>query len=209
MSITNNQQINIIHIGKCGGSTIDNILTKNNIKFNKIHIMKPIFNTKYKYVITLRNPIDRFISAFNWRYKLVVSDKTQENRFKGEKDTLIKYGCVNNLAENITSFDINESYIHHIYEDINFYLDDFLGKCKKEDIIGILTQEDLQNDIKQIFNICDTNIHINQNNTITNKYISSQGYKLLKNYLYKDYECINKLFDMGCLSDKQYKILSK
>jgi hypothetical protein len=209
MSIDNNQQINIIHIGKCGGSTIEKILTKNNIEFNKIHITKPIFNKKYKYLITIRNPIDRFISAFNWRYKLVVLDKIQENRFEGEKDTLIKYGCVNNLAENITSFDINKSYIHHIYEDINFYLDDFLGKCKKENIIGILTQEDLQHDIKQIFNICDTNIHINQNNTIINKYISSQGYDLLKNYLYKDYECINKLFAMGCLSDKQYKILSK
>lgn len=205
----NNQQINIIHIGKCGGSTIHYVLAKNNIEVNEIHIAKPIFNEKYKYLITIRNPIDIFISAFNWRYKLVVLDKIQENRFEGEKDILIKYGCVNNLAENITSFDINKSYIHHIYEDINFYLDDFLKKCKKENIIGIVTQEDLQHDIKQIFNNCDTDIHINQNNTIINKYISSQGYDLLKNYLYRDYECINKLFAMGCLSDKQYKILSK
>ena len=55
-------------------------------------------------MIVIRNPIDRFISAFNWRYKLVVLDKTQEERFVGEKNTLIKYSRVNNLSENIGDF---------------------------------------------------------------------------------------------------------
>jgi len=198
----------LIHIGKCGGSTVTHILSKNNINHEYVHITKPIFDEKCKYLIVIRNPIDRFISAFNWRYKLVVLDKTQENRFVSEKDTLIKYGCVNNLAENIAFFDINETYIHHIYEDINFYLHDFLGKCKKENIIGVVTQEDLNYDIKQIFNISNDNVHIFDNNK-SDKYISNIGYNLLKQYLYKDYECINKLFDMGCLTDKQYNILSK
>uniref|UniRef100_A0A6C0EW27 Sulfotransferase domain-containing protein n=1 Tax=viral metagenome TaxID=1070528 RepID=A0A6C0EW27_9ZZZZ len=199
----------VIYIGKCGGATTKQILNINNIEHQEVHLTKPVFNENYKYVIIIRNPIDRFISAFNWRYKLVVSDKTQENRFIGEKDTLIKYDNVNNLAENITRFDINKSYIHHIYEDINFYLDDFLGKCKKGNIIGIVTQEDLEHDIEHIFNICVKNIHKNKNNTIIDKYISNTGYDLLKHYLYKDYECIDKLFAMGCLSDKQYNILSK
>jgi hypothetical protein len=201
--------IKLIHIGKCGGSTVAKMLQKNNIKYKEIHISKPIFNKNDKYLIVIRNPIDRFISAFNWRYKLVVLDKTQEERFVGEKNTLIKYSRVNNLSENIDSFDINKSYIHHIYEDINFYLGDFLKKCKKENIIGIVTQENLQYDIKKIFNICENNINNNKNHTVVDKYISNIGYDLLKDYLYKDYECIHKLFAMGCLSDKQYKNLSK
>lgn len=200
--------IQVIHIGKCGGSTCTSILNKFNIKYELIHIKKPVFDDNCKYLIIIRNPIDRFISAFNWRYKLVVLDKTQENRFAGEKDTLQKYGCVNNLAENIECFDVNKTYVHHIYEDINFYLDDFLKKCKKENIIGVITQEDLNYDMQQIFNICDVNTHIH-NNTKADKYISTTGYNLLKKYLHKDYECVNKLFAMGCLTDKQYTILSK
>ena len=202
--------INVIHIGKCGGSTVNHILKKNNIKHQTIHVSKPIFDPNCKYLIVIRNPIDRFISAFNWRYKLVVLDKTQQKRFKFEKDTLQKYGCINNLAENIDSFDIDKSYIHHIKEDIHFYLNDFLGKCKKENIIGVITLEDLNNDIKQICNISnDTVIHINNNKSKLDKCISDLGYDLLKKYLFKDYECINKLFIMGCLSDKQHNILSK
>jgi hypothetical protein len=200
--------IRVIHIGKCGGSTVSCILNKFGIKHENIHIVKCTFDDNYKYLIVIRNPIDRVISAFNWRYKLVVLDKTQENRFVGEKDTLEKYGCVNNFAENIDCFDISKSYIHHIYEDINFYLCDFLKNVKKENVIGVVTQEDLKNDIKFIFNICNNNIHIH-NNTEACKYISEKGRQLLKQHLYKDYECVNKLFALGLLSDKQYSVLSK
>jgi hypothetical protein len=200
--------IHVIHIGKCGGTTLTHILKTNKIDHQIIHVKKPIFNDNYKYLIIIRNPIDRFISAFNWRYKLVVLDKTQENRFVGEKDTLIKYKSANNLAEHIDDFYINKPYIHHISEDINFYLNDFLIKCKKENILGVVTQEYLDDDIKQILNICSDNMHQN-NNPSSDKYISNLGYDLLKQYLHNDYKCINKLFDMGCLSDKQYKILSK
>jgi hypothetical protein len=100
-----------------------NTLSKNNIEFNQIHIKKVKFKENKKYVILLRNPISRFISAFNWRYKLVLLDKTQENRFFNEKNTLEKYNNVNNLAENIEKYedDIVEEYKHHIYEDINYY----------------------------------------------------------------------------------------
>ena len=199
----------VIHIGKCGGSTVINVLKKNKIACDEIHINEPKFNDKHKYLIVIRNPIDRIISAFNWRYKLVVIDKKQEKRFLDEKNTLTKYKCINTFAENILNFDVKKTYIHHIYENIDFYLSNFLTKCKKENIIGVVTQENLEYDIQQIFKIRVNNIHINKNNTKTDKFISDKGYDLLKQYLYKDYECIDKLFSMGCISQKQYDILSK
>jgi hypothetical protein len=199
----------VIHIGKCGGSTVMNVLKKNKIESKEIHIVEPQFNNKHKYLIVIRNPIDRFISAFNWRYKLVVIDKKQEKRFLDEKNTLTKYNCVNTLAENILDFDVKKTYIHHIYENIDFYLSNFLKKCKKENIIGVVTQENLEYDINQIFKISVNNIHIFKNNTKTDKYLSNKGYDLLKKYLYKDYECIDKLFSLGCLTQKQYDVLSK
>jgi hypothetical protein len=142
--------VQLIHIGKCGGSTVASLLDKHNIRTRHVHIKKPVFNPRDKYLIVIRNPIDRFISAFNWRYKLVVLDETQKNRFPGERDILTKYATVNNLAENIAAFDVNKTYIHHIREDISYYLSDFLQKCKKENILGVVTQENLNHDMEQI-----------------------------------------------------------
>jgi len=202
----------IIHIGKCAGSVVCNTLRKNKIEFNQIHIQKAKFKENKKYVILLRNPISRFISAFNWRYELVLIDKTQKNRFFKEKNALEKYNNVNNLAENIENYDDDwgEEYIHHIYQDINYYLSDFLRDCKSENILGVITQENLYDDFKRIFNIdIDENVESRKNKSGMSKDISDTGYKLLKKYLWRDYECIEKLYKMGCLSKKQYRKLSK
>jgi len=112
----------------------------------------------------------------------------------GEFDTLTYYGSVNNLAENIADFDIDSSYIHHIKEDINFYLDNFLLECKKENIIGIITTENIHFDIQQIFKSYDTISTIHElNNNQMSKIITDIGYEKLKKYLYRDYDCIDKL----------------
>jgi hypothetical protein len=202
----------IIHIGKCAGSVVCNTLKKNNIEFTQIHVQKAKFKENKKYVILLRNPVSRFISAFNWRYKLVLIDKTQKKRFYKEKNALEKYNNANNLAENIENYDDDEGeeYIHHIYEDINYYLSDFLRECKSENILGVITQENLFDDFRKIFNIeIDEIVKSRKNKSGMSKDISDTGYKLLKKYLWRDYECIEKLYEMGCLSKKQYRKLSK
>lgn len=202
----------IIHIGKCAGSVVCNTLKKNNIEFTQIHVQKAKFKKNKKYVILLRNPVSRFISAFNWRYKLVLIDKTQKKRFYKEKNALEKYNNANNLAENIENYDDDEGeeYIHHIYEDINYYLSDFLRECKSENILGVITQENLFDDFRKIFNIeIDEIVESRKNNSSMSKDISDTGSKLLKKYLWRDYECIEKLYKMGCLTEKQYTKLSK
>jgi len=200
--------VNIIHIGKCGGSTVGLILTQNNIKFEHIHIEKPIFNKHKKYLIMIRNPIRRFISAFNWRYRLVVVDKVQPDRFKGEAETLTRYKSVENMVMNIDSYDKTKQYIHHIYEDIDFYLGDFLQKCKKKNIVGVILQEDLNNCMMEIFRVQVGDTNLKKNNS-SDTYISNTGYEKLKKYLYKDYQCIDKLYSMGLITERQYKILSE
>ena len=204
----NEEPFTIIHIGKCGGSSVSTILNKHNIQRHKIHVAKPNFHSNRKYVIVIRNPIQRFISAFNWRYKLVVLEKSQENKFAGEKALLTKYASVNNLAENISEFNIHKNYIHHIKEDIFFHIGKFLEKCTKENILGIITTENLLEEVNQLFGLQE-NIHAKNNTTVKDKYISDVGYKNLKNYLKKDYDCIDKLFAMGCLTQEQYNVLSK
>lgn len=199
----------LIHIGKCGGTSIINLFATNYIKIDKVeHVNTVEYDDNCKYIILIRNPISRFISAFNWRYKLVCESNNnyQLNRFQNEKSTLEKYKTVNTLAENINEYSNNNEYIHHIKEDINFHIGDFLKKCKKENIIAVLTTETLDDDCKRFFNL---NIvkSFKQNKSYDVK-ISNIGYENLKEYLHKDYECIEKLYKLNLITDNQYELLS-
>ena len=79
-----------VHIVKCGGVTLENAIEDSPLvkdlfaSVHKVHIRKPPILKNASYAIVVRNPIDRAISAFNWRYKLVVTDELQKHRFYGE-----------------------------------------------------------------------------------------------------------------------------
>lgn len=202
-----------IHVGKCGGSSVIEELKKKDIKFFEKHVAKLKFRKNKKYYIIIRNPISRFISAFDWRYKLVVEDEVQKDLFEGEYALLKKYGTVNNLAENIYNekgelvldFRNDDFYIHHIKEDIDFYLGDLLKKCKKKHILAVLATETLSEDLKKSFDITLTS-HLKKNKKKNE--LSSLALNNLIKYLEKDFECIERLNDMDLLTEIQYKKLS-
>ncbi|RSK40703.1 sulfotransferase family 2 domain-containing protein [Mangrovimonas spongiae] len=203
----------VIHIGKCGGSSVIEELNKRDLKFFEKHVGEVTYRRNKKYIIVIRNPISRFVSAFNWRYKLVVEDGTQKDLYLGEKELLEKYSDINNLAENIydeegnlvLDFKNDEFYIHHLKEDIDFYLADFLKKCKKKQIVAVLATETLSEDLKTHFNIT-LKSHLKKNKKKTD--LSNLAVNNLIQYLEKDYDCIEKLNNMGVLTEKQYQKLS-
>eukprot|EP01084_Bolivina_argentea_P188581 324600_1 len=206
-----------IHIGKCGGASVWHELENHSFVGNFIDLEKVKFNSDIKYVLLIRNPIQRFISAFNWRYKLVIHQ--HKRAYKGERQLLQKYKTVNNLSESLYDekgkllwhFGKPRSYkyIHHIFEDINWYIGgDFLENCNKtKNIIGVITTENIVNDMQYIFGVT-LNLHLHNNQERNDKFLSEIGYENLKKYLKKDYECIDKLYKMNVISTKQYDILS-
>ena len=62
-----------IHIGKTGGSAIYKILTEKKINFIEYHNTQN-YNINKKFIIWVRNPLSRFVSAFNYLYYLVNYD---------------------------------------------------------------------------------------------------------------------------------------
>ena len=214
LTYINMKNLVIIHIRKCGGGTILEELQSRNIKFKEIHIEEAVYEPHCDYVIVIRNPITRFISAFNWRYYLVCDSKIQEDRFDNEKNILEKYKNVDNLCVDLKNNPNifngepeSDNYVHHLSEDIHFYLKNFIKKCPIKQIIGIICTETLKKDMKNIFNI-DVTKH-DKDNSGYNKIITNDSYHILKSYLANDYMIIDKMYQLGWINDEQYDILKQ
>jgi len=93
-----------IHIGKTGGSYISEQCE--NIKnFKVIHMAKPKYESSRKYIIWIRDPVARFISAFNHSLNLVNFDIEDRdfNTLYNDPDTpyyKLKNKIVNKIAYN-------------------------------------------------------------------------------------------------------------
>jgi len=212
----------IIHIGKCGGSTLRVEFKKHKIKYKEIHVRKFEWknSTKSPYIITIRNPLSRFVSAYNWRYYLNFDEEdykeNQSHRFHGEKKFLKKYNTSNALAEAL--YDDNgvqqidfvrpSNYVHHLKEDIHFYLKDLKEDYKN--IYGVVATETMAADMKRLFGI-ELAEHSKDNGSRKkySKFLSEKAKRNLLRYYQKDFEDINKLHRMNLLTSEQYEKLTK
>ena len=208
----NSKTLIYIHIGKCGGVSLVNAIKKSSFVQNqfssvhKIHVRKPPILKNASYAIVVRNPIKRAISAFNWRYKLVVTDKIQKNRFNGEYEILKKYGTLNSLCEQLyldgkLNSVVSDEFqtIHHLKENISFYLKPLLDKVSPSQLFAVFATETLDEDIANILNVKnEVYIHQNSKKTSANKkYLSEKAYHNLKTYLADDYLYLSKLLTMN------------
>jgi len=120
--------LRFIHIGKTGGTTLLKLFEDNNVKISEYHFNKN-YKLNEKYIIWLRNPLTRFVSAFNMEHHFItfdyknmkVEDITKKNCMWPEVihkmiiskrdyvihprfDRLIRFfGSANSLAESLTS----------------------------------------------------------------------------------------------------------
>lgn len=192
-------------MGKCGGTTIYKTLKENGVNFYYIHGLhpRPKYQPGKKYFITIRNPVDRFVSAFYWRKRLTHNE--QRHRFAGEYEFFKKYPTIEDLIRDDISM-LQKQYVHHINEDIDHYLGAFVDQCDPKAVLGIACTETLDRDLKAIFNI---DIKNHENNNKSKKPLTEDNRKILKNYIHKDYLVIEKLYKINLLSKEQYEILSK
>lgn len=202
----------LVHIGKCGGSSLRKAISKsgNDSNFQRVHIAKPPIFYDRNYGIVCRGPISRALSAFNWRYKLVIIDEVQKNRFLGEREVLKKYGSLNNLAESLYIDGVLQSNvsrdfltIHHLYENISFYLKDLLDIISPDQIKFVISQESLDADIKRILGV-ELSFKEKAGYEKISTFLSDRAVCNLRNFLQEDYQCIMKLFSWGKISKESF-----
>lgn len=114
-----------IHVGKTGGTTLHTLL-RNQKNYKEYHLVNN-YKDNEKYILWVRNPIHRFVSAFNHSYygvhtdpsivpeftlnKCLLPQRLQQSigrpyMFSKEYDALMKeFKSANNLAESLTSTD--------------------------------------------------------------------------------------------------------
>lgn len=210
--------IYIIHIGKCGGGSLKQELNKKRIKISQCHVEKPIIKKKFKYIILIRDPINRFISAFNWKMFRCTTKKghnfqgMERPRNINEINGYLYWKNINNFAENLYDEKGNINYMalkliknsNHLHLDISFYLEEILPFLNKNNC-DIIRFENYKDDINRIFNIetITSTSHVYKKKY--SKYISEKGKKNLRKYLEKDYKCFDKLKEKNIINDDYYQ----
>lgn len=154
----------------------------------------------------------------DWRYKLVVTDEEQKTRFRGEYEILKKYGTLNAIAEQLYSGDkLNPEVarefrtIHHLKEDIAFYLSELLEKISPSRVYAVFSTESLDEDILTILGVSSTEkIHENASSTDSEKkYLSETARSNLRRFLIEDYRALEKLLMISHTTHASKEVLLK
>lgn len=167
-------------------------------------------------MFVVRNPIQRALSAFNWRNTLVVETGHQRDRFPGEFEILRKYGTLNNLAERLytdggENRDVISAFrsIHHLKESISFYLDSLLEHLTPRHVFAVLTTEFLDEEIPSILKVDDyESVHRHRQTRSTEQLqLSELATKNLARVLTPDYNAIRRLLALHEIPEPQQAAL--
>lgn len=211
-----------IHVGKCGGGAVGKAIKESPVireKFRavkKVHVKKPFYQKNARYLIVLRNPIERAISAFNWQYRRVVETKKEEFTRPGEFEILKKYKNINNSAENLYVNDVLNisavkewQMVHHLREDIDFYLTDLLSHVRPDQIFAVLIQESLEEDVSRLLSVesLETQHENRSGRDDSQLELSTIARDNLRKFLEAEYAVIKKVNSLYPLDEKNLEVL--
>ena len=221
------EDIIYIHIGKTGGSTLQNYFN-----FRKIHTIKPQFFNNKRYIISIRNPLKLFVANINNEKKIIYAlehyyntkkilnipaQERLERHIKNNKkyshtreiDQFLKKNSINQICLNIKNID-KKYLVGHTLKNISWYLDngEFIKKYHKN-IIYVTKQETLDNDINNIAKMLNIKVNLNEKknkrkNNDKDEYLSPQAIKNLKDFFKNtEYKTLKTLYDYNFI-DKEY-----
>jgi len=168
MTVSRNTPFQLVHVGKCGGSSVAIELQRNGFDFEHVHVRRPVFGPDVRYVILVRDPVERFVSAFNWRYHLLGQKQSSSEfhedpivRLKQQAEWLFlsHFQDVNDFAErlvpriasDVSAMTTMMGLIGHAREGFSWYLDDLLGLLSPSQLLGVIAMERFPDDFETVF----------------------------------------------------------
>ena len=185
-------------------------------RVRKVHVERPRLRAGQHYLLVIRNPVSRAISAFNWRHHLVMQTEKQKDRFPGEWEILNKYKTLNALAERLYEDGIpNESVlrefrtIHHLRESIAFYLGEFPERVNPKRIFAVFCAEFLDQEVEDVLQVPGApRIHENASKQPEeNTRLSDVGRANLARVLEEDYRVVEWLCEVKKLPAEKRRVL--
>jgi hypothetical protein len=207
----------LVHVGKCAGGTISRELSMAGFNFECVHLRKPPLVCSLNYIILIRDPVERFVSAFCWR-KHILSSRLKNEKALSYRDLsnlknsmelefLSHYQNANQLAEEIDPFHPNRglhgslgliNLIGHIPTGFSWYLDDLLEHPSRKRIIAAIAVETLPRDLDTVFGIKSV-FKDKSSYPEKNHYLSDQSRRNLADLFSAEYRALRKL--SLCLSE--------
>lgn len=203
-----------VHVGKCAGSTILRHFQEQGLDVFQEHVTQVKFQKGKRYIVALRNPMARQLSAYNWRKRLVYLEGDRKDQFPGEYDVFDKFQSFSDYLEALYLPDGqlrphergSDLYVHHFPEGLAFHLNDILRNASPETIQAVVCQEHLSDDMQRCFEI--TVKHRERANTSERPTLSPQAHENLLAYCEDDFRTIEQLNKQGHLTQQQYVSLS-
>jgi hypothetical protein len=212
-TLSNLMPFDLIHVGKCGGSTITKELLEANYDFEHFHLRRPVAQPERRYVILARDPVARFVSAFNWRIHLYRSgglppanatNRLSQMRHRAEEEFLFSFENANALAEQLDPvgpFDVSPAavligLIGHVPQGFQWYLGHLLDHIKPAQIAGVICTERLADDFKNVFGFRPA-LELNKNDENFSSCLSEKGRANLSREFHLEYAVLEKLSAMA------------
>ncbi|CAK0899545.1 unnamed protein product [Prorocentrum cordatum] len=205
--------VQFVHVGKCAGSSIGMAIYKNT-PYHEIHI-RQVDNCRADqqrmWIVAVRDPLARVVSAFNWRNPLNGDSPHGEAGFLQDKQEQAFYRCfreVNDFAESLQDQSHCGSIARralekpilseHVGKGFRWYFEHDLD-CVLAQEVYLIRSETISHDLKDVFGRLgwaapaeiphDKGQYPFQHKT----YLSAKGKHLLQSALKDDYEVVRAL----------------
>jgi hypothetical protein len=211
--LTPETPFDLVHVGKCGGSSVVEELRQRGFAFEHVHMRRPRLAADRRYVVLVRDPVARFVSAFNWRHHLLAGDllpaaRTQDPiaqlRHRTEHEFLLHFDDVNAFAERLVHTGETEvsplvalmQLIGHVPQGFAWYLDELLGWIEPSQLIGVIATERLADDFEGLFGFRPT-AERNRLDASRATLLSPQGRANLAREFAGEYRTLGRLADVA------------
>lgn len=209
--IRRNKTLVLVHIGKCGGRSVKKALARSvlwHLRYRRVVVWHTLSEKRpiegADYVIVVRNPIRRALSAFNYRYSQVVLEDSDPREFSGEREALLRYATLNTLAEALyANGQIQEeacsayNAIHHLGdESITEYLRPIIEAELCGQVVAVLRTESLLQDALNKMGLRVGHKHDFGSKSVEERSrLSEKAIKNLRSFLAEDYATLKKFFE--------------
>ena len=216
-----------VHIGKCAGGSVNIALRDKNINFTELHcgespsLLENILATddgSQIYLLTVRDPIKRVVSSFNWDlYEKIIVQKSTNllwnqiyNKFRCVDELACALSSDNKDLKNLAEKAFTSSYLH-MHLGISWYLPESIVLNLPPKRTYVVATEFLLEDFNSfltgafphlgiadsISSDKDAHSFINKLSIDEPKFLSDLGYFNLKKQLKSDYSTLDVLVARG------------